>query len=200
MNPVYLRQLVVAAALLFLACGPAVAWDKNIKQVAIPGGLTADTLPDAQSKGAKLFASYCSQCHSLPSPRMHSTADWPMRFEKMIDHVRLLAGTAADIRMPIGNDKQVIVSYLQKMGFVGLAEYAPLLTEPEGFNVAWYCSACHAVPDPIQFSAQGATQLSAAEWHMVIDRMNVYRKKQGRDEVSVSDRDLIVNFLTKKRQ
>lgn len=200
MIPVSLRQLAGAAALLFFACGPAVAWDKNIKRVAIPGGLTADTLPDAQSKGAKLFASYCSQCHSLPSPRMHSQSDWPMRFEKMMDHVRLLTGTAPDIKIPTGNEKQEIVSYLQKMGFIGLAEYAPLLAEPEGFNVAWYCSACHAVPDPIQFPAKDAAQLSAKEWHLVVDRMNVYRKKQGREELSVSDMNLVVDFLTKKRQ
>lgn len=199
MNPVYLRQLAVTTVLLFFVFGTAVAWDDSIKQVAIPGGLTADTLPDAQSKGAKLFASYCSRCHNLPSPRMHSRADWPMRFGKMMDHVKLLAVTAPDIKIPNENEQQEIVTYLQKMGFIGLAEYAPLLTRPEGFKVAWYCSACHAVPDPIQFPAKGATQLSAKEWHLVVDRMNVYRKKQGREEMSVSDRNSIVDFLTKSR-
>ena len=200
MNTVYIRQLTVAVALLFLTCGTAVAWEENIKRVAIPGGLTANTLPDSKSKGAGLFASYCSQCHNLPSPRMHSTSDWPMRFEKMMDHFKLMAGTAPDIKMPTENEKQEIVSYLQKNGFVGLAEYASLLTEPEGFNVAWFCSACHAVPDPIQFPAKGATQLSAKEWYLVVDRMNTYRKKQGREVISGSDKKLIVDFLTKKRQ
>ena len=199
MNPVYLRQLTVAVAWFLFTCGTAVAWDENIKQVAIPGGLTAATLPDAQNKGAKLFASYCGKCHSLPSPRMHSKSDWPMRFEKMMDHVRLLAGTAPGIKMPVENEKQEIVAYLQKMGFIGLAEYAPLLTEPEGFKVAWFCSACHAVPDPIQFPAKGATQLSAKEWHLIIDRMNAYRKKQGREVMREADNKGIVNFLTKNR-
>jgi len=199
MNPVYLRQLTVAVAWFLFTCGTAVAWDENIKQVAIPGGLTAATLPDAQNKGAKLFASYCGKCHSLPSPRMHSKSDWPMRFEKMMDHVRLLAGTAPGIKMPVENEKREIVAYLQKMGFIGLAEYAPLLTEPEGFKVAWFCSACHAVPDPIQFPAKGATQLSAKEWHLIVDRMNVYRKKQGREVMSEADNKAIVNFLTKNR-
>ena len=199
MNPVYLRQLTVAVAWFLFTCGTAVAWDENIKQVAIPGGLTAATLPDAQNKGAKLFAAYCGKCHSLPSPRMHSKSDWPMRFEKMMDHVRLLAGTAPGIKMPVENEKREIVAYLQKMGFIGLAEYAPLLTEPEGFKVAWFCSACHAVPDPIQFPAKGATQLSAKEWHLIVDRMNVYRKKQGREVMSEADNKAIVNFLTKNR-
>lgn len=199
MNSVYLRQLAVAAVLIFFVCGTAVAWDENIKRVPIPGGLTADTLPDARNTGARLYAAYCSQCHSLPSPRMHAKTDWPKHFEKMMDHVKLLAVTAPDIRMPADRDKQEIVSYLQSNGFIGLAEYGSLLTEPEGFNIAWYCSACHAVPDPIQFPAKGATQLSVKEWHLVVDRMNDYRKQQGREEMSVSDRKLIVDFLTKKR-
>ena len=200
MNPNYLRQLTIAVALFFFACGTAVAWEENIKQVAIPGGLTADNLPDSKSKGAKLFALYCSKCHSLPSPRMHSTSDWPVRFEKMMDHFRLLAGTTPGIKLPADNEKKEIVSYLQKNGFIGLAEYAPLLTQPEGFNVAWFCSACHAVPDPIQFPAEGATQLSAKEWHLVVDRMNAYRKKQGREVMSDADKKSIVDFLVKKRQ
>lgn len=199
MNSVCLRQLASVTALLFFVCGSAVAWEGDIKRVPIPGGLTAKTLPDANSKGAKLFASYCGQCHSLPSPRMHSRADWPMRFGKMMDHVKLLAGADPGIKIPTGNEKQEIVSYLEEMGFIGLAEYAPLLTKPEGFKVAWYCSACHAVPDPVQFPAKGATQLSAKEWGLVIDRMNAYRKQQGREEMSVSDRNSIVDFLTKNR-
>lgn len=169
-------------------------------RVAIPGGLTADTLPDAKSKGAKLFALYCSSCHSLPSPRMHSRSDWPARFEKMMDHFRLMAGAAPDIKMPADNEKEEIVSYLKKNGFIGLDAYAPLLVEPDGFNVAWFCSACHAVPDPIQFPAKDAVQLSAKEWRLVVDRMNTYRKNQGREILSDADKELVVKFLTKKRK
>jgi mono/diheme cytochrome c family protein len=200
MNSNFFRLVTAVAALFFLTCSTAFAWDRNMGQVPIPGGLTADTLPDARSTGARLYAAYCSQCHNLPSPRMHAKTDWPKHFEKMLDHVKLLAGVDSDIKMPAGNDKQEIISYLQSNGFIGLAEYGPLLTEPEGFNVAWYCSACHAVPDPIQFPAKGATQLSAKEWHLVVDRMNTYRKNQGREMLSDADKELVVKFLTKKRK
>jgi len=200
MNPIYFRQLTAVVALFFFVCGAAVAWEDNIKQVDIPGGLTADKLPDAKSKGAKLFALHCSKCHSLPSPRMHSATDWPMRFEKMMDHFRLIAGSVTGLKTPADNEKEEIVSYLKKNGFVGLTAYAPLLVEPEGFNVAWFCSACHAVPDPIQFPAKGSIQLSAKEWNLIVDRMNTYRKKQGREMMSNSDKKSIVDFLTKKRQ
>lgn len=194
-----LRLIAAAVALFFSTCAMAAAWEGKVKQVAIPGGLAADRLPDSQSKDARLYASYCSKCHSLPSPRMHSTSDWPVRFEKMMDHVKLMAEAAPDIKLPADNEKVGMVSYLQKNGFVGLPAYAPLLTEPEGFNVAWFCSACHAVPDPIQFPAKGATQLTANEWSMIVDRMNTYRKKQGREMMSESDKKLVVDFFARKR-
>lgn len=200
MKPNYSSLLTGAIVLFFFTCGTAMAWEKNTKRVAIPGGLTARELPDAKSKGAQLFASYCSKCHSLPSPRMHSSSDWPMRFEKMLDHSVMIAGTAPDSKMmPANNEKTEILAYLQKNGFVGLAAYAPLLTEPDGFNVAWYCSSCHAVPDPVQFRAIDATQLTAKEWGLIVDRMNTYRKKQGREILSDSDKNSIVDFYTKKR-
>ena len=200
MNSNGFRLITAAIALFFFTCSTAFAWDKNMGRVAIPGGLTADTLPDSKSKGAKLFALYCSSCHSLPSPRMHSRSDWPLRFEKMMDHFRLMAGAAPDIKMPADNEKEEIVSYLKKNGFIGLDTYAPLLVEPDGFNVAWFCSSCHAVPDPIQFPAKDAVQLSAKEWRLVVDRMNTYRKNQGREILSDADKELVVKFLTKKRK
>ena len=200
MKPNYSSLLTGAILLFFFTCGTAMAWEKNTKRVAIPGGLTARELPDAKSKGAQLFASYCSKCHDLPSPRMHSSSDWPIRFEKMLGHAVMIAGTAPDSKMmPADKEKAAILSYLQTNGFVGLAAYAPLLTEPDGFNVAWYCSSCHAVPDPVQFRAIDATQLTAKEWGLIVDRMNTYRKKQGREIMSDSDKNSIVDFYAKKR-
>ena len=191
MHPNSVRLLTVAAILLIFTCGTAVAWEKNVKQVAIPGGVVADRLPYPQSEGAKLFAQYCSKCHNLPSPRMHSSSDWPMRFEKMMDHAVLMAGTAPDIKMPTGDEKATIISYLQKNGFAGVPGNAPVLGEQGAFNVVWFCSACHAVPDPAQFSAK--------EWRKIVERMNTYRKRQGRDVMSNSDKKAIVAFLGKKR-
>lgn len=191
MNQNFLR-LIMALGILFYSSGSTyAAWEKGIKRIAIPGGLTEDKLPDPQSKGAMLFASYCSQCHNLPSPRMHSADDWPMRFEKMMDHAMLMAGTSPDVKIPVDKEKEEIISYLGKNGFKALPADAPLLREPQAFNVVWFCSACHAVPDPSQFPAK--------EWGKIVDRMNSYRKKQGREEMSNSDMKAVINFLAKKR-
>ncbi|MDE2118617.1 MAG: hypothetical protein KGJ19_08475 [Betaproteobacteria bacterium] len=192
MNLNFLR-LITALAMLFHFSGSAAGtWEKNIKRIVIPSfGLTADQLPDPQSKGAALLASYCGQCHNLPSPKMHSTGDWPARFEKMMGHAVLMAGASPGVKIPADKEKKEIVSYLEKNGFRELPANSPLRAEPEAFNVAWFCSVCHAVPDPDQFPAK--------EWSKIVDRMNSYRKKQGREEMSNSDRKGIINFLAKGR-
>jgi len=192
MNLSFLRVIMVLGILFHFSNSTAGEWEKGIKRVAIPGGLTADQLPDPQNKGAALFASYCGQCHNLPSPRMHSTGDWPMRFEKMMDHAMLMAGASPDVKIPVDKEKKEIVSYLEKNGFRGLPATALLRGEPQAFNVMWFCSVCHAMPDPDQFPAK--------EWGKIVDRMNSYRKKQGREEMNNSDRKEIINFLVKKRQ
>jgi len=199
MNLNFLRLMAVVSFLFYFNDGMAGAWEKDIKRIVIPFGLTADKLPDSQSKSAALYAKYCSQCHNLPSPRMHSADEWPLRFEKMMDHARLMAGTSARlmagaspaVKMPTFTEKEEIASYLGKNGFIELPANSPLLGEPQAFNVLWFCSVCHAVPDPDQFPAD--------EWSKIVDRMNGYRKKQGRDEMSNADRKAIINFLAKKR-
>jgi len=192
MNPSFLRLIMILGILFYSSGSTAGAWEKNIKRIVLPFGLTADQLPDPQSKGATLLASYCGQCHNLPSPKMHSTGDWPTRFEKMMDHAMLMAGASPGIKIPADKEKTEIVSYLEKNGFRGLPANSPLRAEPQAFNVIWFCSVCHAVPDPDQFPAK--------EWGKIVDRMNSYRKKQGRDEMSSADRKEVINFLAKKRQ
>lgn len=137
-------RLIIVLGIFFNYSSMAGEWEKGIKRVAIPGGLTADRLPDPQSKGATLFASYCGQCHNLPSPRMHSTGDWSMRFEKMMDHAILMAEASPDIKIPADNEKKEIASYLEKNGFIGLPATSLLRGEPQAFNVMWFCSVCHA--------------------------------------------------------
>ncbi len=193
MNLNFLRLIMVLGIFFNSSSSIAGAWEKNIKRIVIPSfGLTADQLPDPQSKGAVLFASYCSQCHNLPSPKMHSTGDWPVRFGKMMDHALLMAGTSPGIKTPADKEKEEIVSYLVKNGFRELPANSPIRGEPQAFNVLWFCSVCHAVPDPDQFPAK--------EWGKIVDRMNGYRKKQGREEMSNADRKAVINFLARKPQ
>jgi len=108
MNLNFLRLITVVIFLFHFGNSTAGEWGKDIKRVVIPFSLTADQLPDPQSKGAALFGSYCSQCHNLPSTKMHSADDWPMRFEKMMDHAMLMAGASPGVKIPAGKDKEWI--------------------------------------------------------------------------------------------
>ena len=192
MKPEFLRMVLALALLFHFGSSTAGEWGKDVKRIVIPFGVTANQVPDPQSKGAALLASYCGQCHDLPSPKMHSAGDWHMRFEKMMDHATLMAGSSTAVKTPADKEKKEIVAYLEKNGFRDLPANSPLRAEPKVFSVIWFCSVCHAVPDPDQFPAH--------EWGSIVDRMNVYRKKQGREEMSHSDRMEVINFLSKKRQ
>ncbi|MDP2758901.1 MAG: hypothetical protein Q8O64_00645 [Sideroxyarcus sp.] len=192
MNLNFLRLIMVLGILFNSSNITAGEWGTDTKKIVIPFGLTADQLPNPESEGAALFASYCGQCHNLPSPKMHSTDDWPMRFEKMMDHAMLLAGASPNIKIPVDKERGKIVSYLVMNGFRGLPANSLLRGEPQAFNVMWYCSVCHAMPDPDQFPAK--------EWGKIVDRMNSYRKKQGREEMSNSDRKAVIDFLVKVRK
>lgn len=192
MNPNILRLITILGLLFHFSHSTAGEWGKDVKRIVLPFGLSANQLPDPQSKGAALYATYCSQCHNLPSPKMHSTGDWPMRFEKMMDHALLMAGSSSNIKIPADKEKTEIVSYLQKNGFRELPADSPLRTGYQVFNIIWFCSVCHAVPDPSQYPAK--------EWAKIVDRMNGFRKQQGRDEMSNADRQAVINFLAKQPQ
>ena len=94
-----------------------------------------------------------------------------------------------NLKFPLGF--LYMADYLEKNGFRGLPANSPLRGEPQLFNVIWFCSVCHAIPDPDQFPAN--------EWNKIVDRMNSYRNKQGREEMSNADRKEVINFLSKKR-
>ena len=44
----------------------------------LPPGIKPEALPDPGSPGAKFLNSYCTQCHNLPSPLMHTAEEWPV--------------------------------------------------------------------------------------------------------------------------
>jgi hypothetical protein len=72
-----------------------------------PKGINPKNLPDAVSDGAKLFVSYCTQCHALPNPIIHSSADWSPVVDRMEANIRLLGR-----RTFTESEKKSIVDYL----------------------------------------------------------------------------------------
>jgi cytochrome c5 len=80
---------------------------------AIPSAPTpsAARLPAADSPGAKLIATYCTQCHAAPQPTLHTAQEWTSVTERM--HARMNGGWQG-IKKPTEQEMQVIVAYMQK--------------------------------------------------------------------------------------
>ncbi len=72
---------------------------------------SATRLPDADSAGAKLTATYCTQCHAAPQPTLHTAEEWTSVTERM--HARMNGGWQG-VKAPTPQEMDVIVAYMQK--------------------------------------------------------------------------------------
>ncbi|MEJ2216834.1 MAG: hypothetical protein P8099_09480 [Gemmatimonadota bacterium] len=144
-----------------------------------PENFQVSDLPEPRSYGAAMLQVYCEQCHWLPSPQMHSAAEWPLLVRRMLLRMHMLqdrlggplinnlvGGWMVDIIKKVGvpSPQQVdsIVTYLErnalpvaKAGEVGNSTSARLFAEK--------CSVCHQTPSPSAHTAQ--------EWQSVVARM-----------------------------
>jgi cytochrome c5 len=137
--------------------------------VALPPiGVTAADLPDPNGHGAKLVATYCEQCHSLPQPDMHSAVDWPSTARRMWLRMEGLS-PALGVKVPTLADRFVILEYLNANALKVSGANLPPGPGKESFQVV--CSRCHALPDPRVHSS--------ADWPTVFARMeqNMTRMK-----------------------
>ena len=69
--------------------------------------------PDRNSQGGKLFARYCKECHTLPSPLAHNAEEWPMVANRMFRMMDDMAGHTRNIAIPPLADQEEIIEYLK---------------------------------------------------------------------------------------
>lgn len=132
----------------------------SAKAALPPPGLTPADLPDPQSEGAQALGQFCTACHNLPAPTIHSATDWPPVLRRMWLRMELLP---AGLRVPVPSEqqRQSILNYV-----LGHALQVSGAALPEGAGRATFsrmCSRCHALPDPRQHST--------ADWPAVVLRM-----------------------------
>ena len=79
----------------------------------MPGrpALSAKPLPDAESLGARLVATYCSQCHAAPQPDLHTPKEWASVTRRM--HARMASGWQG-VKIPTEQEMKTILAYVQK--------------------------------------------------------------------------------------
>jgi cytochrome c5 len=132
----------------------------SARVVLPPPGVQGESLPDGDSPGAELLTQYCVSCHELPSPAIHSAADWPRVARRMWLRAEGVAG-GFDVPVPDAAERLVMLRYLIDNA---LRVSGAVLPEGAGRNAfARMCSRCHDIPDPKQYSAE--------EWAPIVRRM-----------------------------
>jgi hypothetical protein len=64
-------------------------------------------------RGAKLFARYCQQCHTLPGPLTHTAEEWPGVADRMFRLMEMMSGHTTNIAIPSLEEQQAIIGYLK---------------------------------------------------------------------------------------
>jgi cytochrome c2 len=137
----------------------------------LPPGFELANLPEPRSRGARLTARYCVQCHNLANPAMHEAAKWPAIVERMVLRMQgkgnmgpLMSGMMAGVEAPVDDDRKAIVAYLRKHAQKPVdPRKVPDLYAPAGDSFRLACQQCHVLPDPARYRAD--------EWPAVVARM-----------------------------
>jgi cytochrome c5 len=156
----------------------------------LPPGVKPEDLPDPESPGANLTTTYCTQCHNLPSPLMHSAEEWPPVAGRMISRERMMEGRSGmmGIKAPSSHEEEVLLEYLKTHAMKALAPGS--IPSPDSPNAALFqqaCSRCHALPDPKLHTA--------AEWPGVVERMRKNMEIMGKPVMTDQEREGIVGYL-----
>jgi len=162
----------------------------------LPPGLDPEALPEPESPGARLLARYCTPCHNLPAPAMHTAEEWPAVAARMFNRMTMMWGRGGMGRMmarwstfkvPTDREQELILGYLQEHG-LRPASGASLGPDAPGLDLfRQTCSRCHALPNP--------TLHTADEWPAVVERMRKNMGTMGRRVITQRERDTIVNYL-----
>jgi len=72
----------------------------------------ASALPDASSPGAKLTATYCSQCHAAPPPAVHTANEWADVTGRMQQHIGDKSTSNGGVMVPGSSEMASIIDYL----------------------------------------------------------------------------------------
>ena len=158
----------------------------------VPPGIKPENLPEPESQGAKLLARYCTQCHDLPSPFMHSAGEWPATAGRMFARMEMMAGMQGmmmDIDNPSTSERETVLGYLQKHSLKSITQdELPLPGSHDASVFTEKCSRCHALPNPKLHTA--------GEWPGVVDRMQANMRSMGKTIITENEKKTIVGYLT----
>lgn len=76
---------------------------------------SAASLPEANSRGARLVSRYCSQCHATPSPTLHTHSEWTAVTQRMSTHIgQAEVPAGSDVLVPSTSELDALTDYLRR--------------------------------------------------------------------------------------
>jgi cytochrome c5 len=151
-----------------------------------PSGITKADLPDPESQGAAYVQTFCSRCHNLPTPLMHSATDWPGVTRRMWLRMDRIDPKYA-IPVPELADQLVILQYLTDNALKVSDQNLPDFPGRDVFERT--CSQCHELADPRQHSP--------GDWYVVVRRMNQHMQEILGQEMNADQIQQITLYLQK---
>ncbi|MDX1251121.1 MAG: c-type cytochrome [Gammaproteobacteria bacterium] len=80
----------------------------------MPRGVDPMQLPEPQSAGARLVNQYCTQCHGLPAPALHSAPGWSPVVGRMNARMQWMRqNSRMGIAAPTPEELKAILAYMQ---------------------------------------------------------------------------------------
>ena len=198
------RTLIIALAFLLVGVAGqyavrSVAQQNNMGMMGgkncmmenrMPQGINPNQLPAPDSEGAQLLGRYCSQCHGVPGPGMHTANEWPNVVARMNQRMQMMSRKRMMMRIkaPDNNELKILTAYLEKNAQQTIdADKLAGANTPEGQAFRKICAQCHALPDPAQHTSN--------EWPAVIKRMRKNMSSMGKQLPDQTMTDKILGFL-----
>jgi cytochrome c553 len=154
-----------------------------------PGVMPAD-LPNPNAQAAKDMVTYCTSCHDLPTPLLHSSTDWPGVIRRMWLRMDRLPARFA-VPVPDAGQRFIMQQYLIENALK--VSGATLPAGPSKGLFETTCSRCHELPDPRQHAAP--------DWVAVVERMSLRMRQmlgQPLDQADVTRIALYLESVSKQ--
>jgi cytochrome c5 len=198
----YQALLAIAVAMSLFPGAPALAqMSGGMREMmqrmmgdVLPPGVDPNLLPEPESRGARLLERYCTQCHNLPGPGIHTATEWPLVVNRMNGRMQMMSGGGMmgggmmGVSVPSAPELNALNEYLLKHAQkpIDLAKY-PDLDSPAGRIFQGACAQCHALPDPQQHTSP--------EWPTVVTRMRKNMSTMGKPVPDEPTTKTIIEFL-----
>lgn len=165
---------------------------KQMTSFDFPPGVAPEDLPEPDSQGVKLLQKYCTQCHEIFSPQMHSAEKWSSILQRVSWHMQQSIGKKmgrmAGMQAPTQQENEELLDYLKRYS-LRAADQSRLnhLETPNGTAFQQTCAQCHALPAPEQYTAE--------QWPAVTARMRKNMDFMHKQPVQAEQETAILKFL-----